>query len=326
MSWRRIFAPVSEGMRLRSITLPNARRAARLACASLAALTPALGAQTFARPPAVGDAVIGRVATVTARHEDTLADLARTHAVGYQQIVAANPGVDPWLPGAGTRIVLPTRHVLPDAPRSGLVLNLPEFRLYYYPPPRSGATRQVATYPVSIGDVDWRTPLGLTRVVAKVKDPTWYPPASIRAEHARDGEVLPAVVPPGPDNPLGAFALRLARPGYLIHGTNKPYGIGMRVTHGCVRLYPEHIARLYRDVPVGTPLRIVDQPIKAGWHDGVLYLEVHAPLQESRAAANMTVAVRALIAATGGRATEIDWDAVTRAVHERRGVPVAVSR
>lgn len=299
--------------------------AAWLVWASLWAAPHAASAQTFALP-SEDNAVIGRMKTVTARYEDTLSDIARAHQVGYAEIVAANPGVDPWLPGAGTRIVLPTRHVLPDAPRTGLVLNLSEFRLYYYRPPRPGQPRQVSTYPVSIGDVDWRTPLGLTRVVAKVKNPSWYPPASIRAEHAHNGEVLPAVVPPGADNPLGEFALRLAVPGYLIHGTNKPYGIGMRVTHGCVRLYPEHIERLYRELPVGTAVRIVDQPVKAGWLDGRLYLEVHPPLAESRAEPGVTAAVRAVIAATDSRNARIDWDAVARAVRERRGVPVAISR
>jgi L,D-transpeptidase ErfK/SrfK len=206
------------------------------------------------------------------------------------------------------------------------VLNLPEFRLYYYNVPRPGQSGQVSTYPVSIGDVDWRTPLGLTRVVSKVKNPTWYPPAAIRAEHARDGELLPAVVAPGADNPLGEFALYLAVPGYLIHGTNKPYGIGMRVTHGCVRLYPEHIARLYRELPVGTPVHIVDQPVKAGWHDGVLYLEVHPPLEENPSRSGIAAAVRAVIAATERRGASVSWDAVARAVRERRGVPVAISR
>lgn len=282
-------------------------------------------ARTFALPPE-GDALVGSIAMVTARREDTLPDIARAHEIGYAQIVAANPGVDPWLPGEGTNIVLPTRHVLPDAPRIGLVLNLPEYRLYYYGAPKPGKPGQVATYPVSIGDMDWRTPLGLTRVVSKVKSPSWYPPASIRRQHARNGDVLPAVVPPGPDNPLGEFALRLALPGYLIHGTNKPYGIGMRVTHGCVRLYPEHIARLFRELPVGTPVRIIDQPVKAGWDDGVLYLEVHPPLEENRSDAGVTAAVRVLIAATNDRSAAIDWDAVARVVRERRGVPEPVSR
>ncbi len=296
-----------------------------LICGLLWVTTHAVGARTFALPSA-DDAVVGSIATITARHEDTLADIARLHGVGYAEIVAANPGVDPWLPGEGMSIVLPTRYVLPDAPRTGLVLNLPEYRLYHYRASRPGEPPQVTTYPVSIGDVDWRTPLGLTRVVSKTKNPSWYPPASIRAEHARNGDSLPTVVPPGPDNPLGEYALRLALPGYLIHGTNKPYGIGMRVTHGCVRLYPEHIARLFRELPVGTPVRIVDQPVKAGWLDGVLYMEVHRPLAESNNGADVTSAVRTVIAATKGRSADIDWDAVERTARERRGVPVPVSR
>jgi L,D-transpeptidase ErfK/SrfK len=304
---------------------PHDGFSALLVAGSLWAGAHAVCAQTFALP-SKDDAVIGWMETVTARYEDTLPDIARSHQVGYEEIIAANPGVDPWLPGEGTRIVLPTRHVLPDAPRTGLVLNLPEFRVYYYQAPQPGKRGQVSTYPVSIGDVDWRTPLGATRVVAKVKNPSWYPPASIRTEHARNGEVLPAVIPPGADNPLGEFALRLAVPGYLIHGTNKPYGIGMRVTHGCVRLYPDHMARLYRELPVGTPVHIVDQPVKAGWHDGVLYLEVHLPLAESASRSDLTAAMRAVIAATGRREARVDWAALTRAVQERRGVPVAILR
>jgi len=296
-----------------------------LVCGSLWMAPHAVSAQTFALPPDK-DAVIGSIESTTARYQDTLLDIARKHEVGYEAIVAANPGVDLWLPGDGTRIVLPTRHVLPDAPRTGLVLNLPEFRLYYYPAPRPGRQRQVVTYPMSIGDADWRTPLGVTQVVSKEKNPSWHPPASVRAEHVLDGEELPPIVPPGPDNPLGEFALRLALPGYLIHGTNKPYGIGTRVTHGCVRLYPEDIARLYSELPIGTPVRIMNRPIKAGWHHGVLYLEVHPPLEEDRSQSGVTAAAGAVIAATNGRNARVDWDAVARAARERRGVPVAIAR
>jgi lipoprotein-anchoring transpeptidase ErfK/SrfK len=172
----------------------------------------------------------------------------------------------------GTRVILPTQHILPDTPREGLVLNLPEMRLYYYPKPSTGKPRTVVTFPVSIGRMDWATPLGLTRVTAKVINPVWYPPASIRAEHEQEGQALPPEVAAGPDNPLGQYALQLGRPGYLIHGTDRPYGIGMRATHGCIRLYPEDIQRLFEEVPVGTPVRIVNQPYKAGWYRGVLYL------------------------------------------------------
>ena len=269
--------------------------------------------------------VVGRAQRVTTREEDTLSDVARRFGVGFEAIKLANPGVDPWLPGAGTPVVVPTEHVLPDAPREGLVLNLPEMRIYYFPPARPGEPPVVTTYPVSIGRLDWSTPLGLTRVAAKVRNPVWHPPASIRAEHAADGDELPPVVDAGPDNPLGEYALRLGIPGYLIHGTNRPYGIGMRVTHGCVRLYPEDIKRLFELVPKGAPVRIVDQPHKAGWRKGALYLESHPPL-DGKPARSLTPAVRAVVAATATRPARIDWDAVERTARETRGLPVRVSR
>jgi len=192
-------------------------------------------AATYVLPPADVD-VIGAVQTVSARHEETLLDIARAHGLGFDDIVRANPGVDPWVPGEGTQVTLPTRFVLPRAERRGLVLNLPEMRMYYFPVPAKGEAPTVVTYPVSIGRMDWSTPLGRAKIVAKVKNPSWYPPESIRKEHAEDGRPLPQVVPPGPDNPLGAFAMRLSIPGYLIHSTNRPAGVGMRVTHGCIRM------------------------------------------------------------------------------------------
>lgn len=283
-------------------------------------------AQTYELPPA-GENVVGQVKVVRARRQDTLSDIARAYHLGYEEILRANPRVDPWLPGAGTRVILPIQHILPDAPRQGLVLNLPEMRLYYYPKPSPGKPRTVVTFPVSIGRMDWATPLGLTRVTAKVINPVWYPPASIRAEHEQEGRPLPPEVPGGPDNPLGQYALQLGRPGYLIHGTDRPYGVGMRVTHGCIRLYPEDIRRLFKEVPVGTPVRIVNQPYKAGWYRGVLYFEAHSPLEENLAEAtgNLTPAVRAVIAPTRQRAARVDWDRVTRAAIELRGIPVMVS-
>lgn len=229
-------------------------------------------------PPDVD--VVGEIRIDYARYEDTLLEIARRNGLGYEEIRNANPGVDPWLPGAGTPIVLPTRHILPDAPRDGLVLNVPEMRLYYYPRPGRGEKPVVMTFPVSVGRMDWRTPLGTTRVTAKQKNPAWYPPESIRREHAARGDYLPGMVPPGPDNPLGHRVLRLGLPAYLIHGTNNPNGIGMRVTHGCVRMYPEDVERLYDIVPVGTPVHIVNQPVKAGWFAGTLFLEAHPGLEE----------------------------------------------
>lgn len=302
-------------------------RGARLLLGLLAILSAGgASAQTYELPPA-GEDVIGQVSVVRARHQDTLSDIARAYHLGYEEILRANSGVDPWLPGEGTRVILPTQHILPDAPRVGLVLNLPEMRLYYYPKPSTGKPRTVVTFPVSIGRMDWTTPLGLTRVTAKILNPVWYPPASIRAEHEQEGQALPPEVAAGPDNPLGQYALQLGRPGYFIHGTDRPYGIGMRATHGCIRLYPEDIQRLFEEVPVGTPVRIVNQPYKAGWYRGVLYFEAQPPLEENLAEAkgNLTSAVHAVVSATSGRAARVDWDRVTREAVRLHGIPVAVS-
>jgi len=273
--------------------------------------------------PAEGD-LIGASQTTLVLPEDTLSDIARRHDLGYDEIVHANPDIDPWLPGVGRRVELPTERILPAGERRGIVLNVPEMRLYYFTSDR-GDIAEVKTHPVSIGDIGWNTPIGLTRIVAKTEKPTWIPPASIRAEHAADGDPLPAAVPPGPDNPLGDYAMRLGLPGYLIHGTNRPYGIGMRVTHGCVRLYPEDIETLFREVPVGTPVRIVDQPYKAGWRNGVLYLESHRPLEGREAqSTNLTPMVRAVTAALGDRNVEVDWRRAEQVAQEARGIPVPI--
>lgn len=279
--------------------------------------------------PAVEDSVVGQVRTVRARHQDTLLDIARQHDIGQEEILRANPDVDRWLPGADTEVVLPTRYVLPVSPPVGVVLNLAEMRLYYYPKPAHGESVRVETYPVGIGRMDWHTPLGTTRIIAKDKDPSWRPPASVRAEHARDGDPLPTVIPPGPDNPLGKYALRLGITGYLIHGTNRPYGVGMQVSHGCVRMLPEDIERLFPQVSVGTAVRIVNQPVKAGWLEGRLYLEVHPPLEEggdSDQPGLEQAASGAINAASFGRLVEIDYDAVRRAIDAKSGIPVVISQ
>jgi L,D-transpeptidase ErfK/SrfK len=277
--------------------------------------------ERFPLPPP-DEAVIGQVRAVIARGEDTLPDIARRFDLGYDEIIAANPGVDPWLPGAGTRVILPTQHVLPAAPREGLVLNLATMRLFYYPPDRD----EIITHPIGIGREGWATPQGHTKVVAKRASPAWYVPASVRREHAQMGDPLPAVVPPGPDNPLGSHVLRLGLPSYLIHGTNKPQGVGMRVSHGCVRLYPEDIAALYEQVPVGTRVTIVNQPYLAGWRHGHLYLEAHPPLaeQDEHWRASTDPLVRLLREAAGTAADWVDWERAVALTHEPRGIPVSV--
>lgn len=304
-------------------------RASRAAgVALLTTLSLPLAAAVFPLPPD-DDALVGAPAEVRSSFEDTLLEIARRHGLGYEDIVRANPEVDPWLPGDETPVRLPTRYVLPPAPREGIVLNLPEYRLYYFPPrDGDGDKARVQTHPISIGRMDWATPLGVTRVVAKAANPTWYPPESVRAEHAAEGDPLPRVVPPGPNNPLGKFAMRLAIPGYLIHGTNRPRGVGMRVTHGCVRMYPEDIASLYPKIPVGTPVRIVNEPYKFGWHGDELWLEVHPPLTEDddevAAERSLTALIEAYVRATAGSEAEVDWAEMERVQAVADGIPVRV--
>ena len=271
-----------------------------------------------------GDDIIGERRGIYSRHEETLPELARRHDLGLNELTLANPGVDLWLPGEGTRIVLPAQYLLPNAPRQGIVLNLAEMRLYYYPATAEGEPGRVITYPVGIGRQGWETPTGRTTVVEKIPDPKWLPPESVRAEHAERGDILPAVVMPGPMNPLGHRAMRLGWTEYMIHGTNKPYGIGMAVSHGCIRLYPEDIEALFEQVAVGTPVYIVDQPYKAGWRDGILYLQAYPSLLGKP---ELTKAVQAVIAATEDEHDVIiDWKRVMEAAREASGIAVPVSR
>lgn len=297
-----------------------------LLCLLIAAAGPA-AAETFAMPPAGAD-LIGVPRSVEAQQEDTLLDIARAHSLGYEEITKSNPGVDPWMPGAGVSVFLPKQRILPRAPREGIVVNLAEHRLYYFAPASGGQPPLIYSYPVAIGKMDWNTPLGVTRITQKVKNPTWTPPQSVREARARQGEILPPVVPPGPDNPLGHRAMRLAIPGgaYLIHGTNRPAGIGMQATAGCMRLYPEDIEKLFDLVPVNTKVNIVNQPFKIGWLDGVLYVEVHPPLQEDVVEPpQLTDLTRLIVEVTRERMIPVDWTRVQLAFNEARGVPVAVS-
>jgi L,D-transpeptidase ErfK/SrfK len=273
-----------------------------------------------------GQDVIGIPSEFVTRESDTLLDVARAHDLGYVETRAANPGIDPWLPGTGKTLALPTQHVLPDAPRRGIVINLSELRIYYFPP-RGGEPR---TFPIGIGGEGKETPLGTTKIARKRVHPAWVPTTS---EHEEEPE-LPASIGPGPDNPMGDAALYLAWPGYAIHGTNKPYSIGRRDSHGCIRLLPEDIAFLYDAVPVGTPVTVVDQQAKVGWSGGELYLEVHptqadADALEESGAPRSSEAVDAddlVIKAAGLDAGRLDWYSVHLAETRRDGVPVQVTR
>jgi len=302
-------------------TIEHIKRSA-CACALACLLTGPAAADSFPLPPA-GQDVVGWEGTAIAQYEDTLADLARQFQLGHEEIRLVNPEVDFWLPGAGTTVVIPARFILPHTERRGIVLNVPEMRLYYYP----ASGDRVVTYPVSIGRMDWSTPLGRTRVASKVKDPSWHPPASIRAEAAAAGDPLPEFIPPGPGNPLGEYALRLGLPTYLIHGTNKPYGVGMRTTHGCIRMYPEDIERFYPEVAVGTVVEIVNQPVKVGWLGDTLFVEVHPPLEEYGTSEQdlREEALRLAAAAEQERPVQLIGRELLRAVRERNGMPVAIS-
>ena len=228
------------------------------------------------------DDVVGKLQIITANENDTLSDIARRFNLGYEEIVSANPNVDPWLPGAGTRIVIPTQFVLPNAPYQGIVINLAAMRLFYYPKTKPGKLQKVITHPVGIGRLEWKTPEGTTRIISKKMDPAWIPTPSIRKEYAKKGNPLPAIIPPGPDNPMGTHALKLDWPSYAIHGTDKPPSIGLRGSYGCLRMYPEDIVHIYNLVPVSTPVRIVNQPYLIGWRDDTLYLQAYPALEDDK--------------------------------------------
>lgn len=269
--------------------------------------------------------ILGRLSYHRIEPGEVLAELALQKNLGYVEIRAANPDVVSWFPEVGRRIVLPAAHILPDAPRRGIVINLPEMRLYFFPPDGG----EPMTFPVGIGREAWETPLGETTIIGKRVNPTWIPTASIRAEKPE----LPAVVPPGPDNPMGAYSLDLGWQLYRIHGTNKPLGVGRRVSHGCLRMYPWDIETLFPRVSIGTAVTVVDQPVKLGWLYGALYIEVH-PTQAQADDVEITGSfppepvpdVTELVRKVAGpKAGDIDWPLVRRAAAERRGYPVRIS-
>ena len=276
--------------------------------------------------PAEGDDLIGKTLHIQTAYEDTFVALARRYNVGFNEMRLANPDVDPWLPGKGTDVIIPRQYVLPDAPRQGIVINLAEMRLYYFPSKDDKYAGKVFTYPLGIGREGWGTPLGSTTIVRKKDGPAWYPPESIRKEHAAKGDPLPQVVPAGPNNPLGQQALYLGFPAYLLHGTNKPAGIGLRVSHGCLRLFPEDIAALFSMVGVGTQVTIVNQPYKFGWHDDQLYMEAHPPDASGDGQVHSyTPWVKALISATKEHADmPVNWDQAQVMAHKATGVPAPI--
>ena len=270
--------------------------------------------------------VIGSTEIIYADERDTLLDIARNHGFGYQDMKLANVNVDTWLPDDGQEVVLPSQFILPVASMDGIVLNVPEMRLYYYPPKEKGKLQEVFTYPLGVGREGWNTPYIKTIIVEKKVNPNWYPPKSILKEHEEAGDPLPKIVKPGPENPLGNYAMRLGRRDYLIHGTNKPNGIGMRISHGCIRLYPEDIKELFSKVSLKTPVNIINQPYKIGVKNDVIYLEAHPFLDEDKEKYenNLTSVIALIIKISNNRKYQIDMRTAYEAIKNPTGLPIAV--
>ncbi|MBK1723292.1 L,D-transpeptidase family protein [Thiocystis violacea] len=275
-------------------------------------------AETF-RLDNPNDSVVGVPFYLTARAKDTLLDIARQNNLGYADMRQANPKVDMWVPGEGTEVMVPSIFVLPNVAREGIVINRAEKRLYYYPP---DSPNEVRIYTISVGKDAMGTPLGTFKVIQKRENPVWTPGPNVRASHAARGDILPATVPPGPDNPLGRYAMRLSNPDYLIHGTSMPWGIGMEVSGGCIRMYPEGVEELYPTVSIETPVAIIDQPYKVGWRGDDLYLEVQtgekSELKSARSVIPESIA--------NAEDVTIDWALVEKAVAEDTGIPQVVGR
>lgn len=294
-------------------------------CLSLAALCAAGSASALQLPlPPPGEDIVGQVQVIKAKYEDTFADLGTTYDLGYSEMVAANPGVDAWLPGAGTEIVLPTRFILPPGPREGIVINLAEYRLYYFPKGQN----VVYTFPLGIGREGWGSPIAHTSIIAKTPNPTWTPPASIKAEHAANGDPLPNVVPAGPDNPLGPFKFTLGTPGYLIHGSNAKFGIGTRTSHGCFRMFNNNVLEMAGMVPVGTSVRIINDAYKFGRSGGKVYLEAHTPLNDDGTPSVVdkhTAVINALLKREDlANQLRVNWDQVRDVVAAEDGLPTEI--
>ena len=280
-----------------------------------------------------GQSVVGEVQVVTAGKDDTLTDIARRFNVGYEEMLRANPKMDPWLPGEGHEVIVPSQFVLPNAPYSGVVINIAAMRIYYFPPVKKGERVIVLTHPIGIGKVGWKTPEGVTKIVRRQKDPTWRVPVSVLKEHHENGDdSLDPVIGPGPENPLGKYAFYLQWPSYLIHGTNKPAGVGLRSSHGCIRLYPEDIEQFFNMIPLGTEVRVVNQPFPFGWANGQLYLQPLDVLEDDERdwnKAQRKVLGKSLSATLQQQLKtnhqQIDWDRVASLTHDPRGIPVPVS-
>ena len=312
-------------MRLPKLMPLSLTPALSLLLAATLLCTAPVQAKRYPLPPAESR-LIGELEDYIIQQDEHLELVGKHTQIGFLALLEANPGVDPYLPKPGTRLTLPTQMLLPDVPREGIVINLPELRLYYFPKGKS----EVIVLPIGIGDIGRETPEMTTTVIEKNPDPTWVPGPMVRKSWLEQkGITLPAVVPPGPDNPLGKFAMRLGygKRDYLIHGTNKDFGVGLRVSAGCIRLRPDDIEALFKIVPIGTPVRVINQPVKVAIEpDGRRWLEVHSPLSrteeelENGAPLMLSPAIESFISAP-----DVMQDEVTAALESKNGLPRPIS-
>jgi len=280
---------------------------------------------SFSNDNNINNDIFGVNTYYTVKDKDTLIKIARNFNISFADILSANDvNMDPWIPEKGKKLLIPKSHILPFGKRNGILINIGDLRLYYY---EDG--KLIDSFPIGIGRSGWETPLGKAKVIKKKKDPIWIPPESVRKEDPS----LPKVVAAGEDNPLGNRAIYLSMPSYLIHGTNKPYGVGMRVSHGCIRLYPEDIEILYELVNEGTKVNIINQPIKAGWNSNKLYIEVHilpdyvTSSEEKEVIKNTDLypqAYEIVQKAAGLDITKVDWNKVNEAVKQAKGIPTDI--
>lgn len=287
------------------------------------ALAAVLGAQCAVAAPTL---VVGEIRRHQTVREDTLLDLARKYDIGYVAMIAANPGIDPWFPGVGKEVVVPSMHLMPQAVHEGIVVNIAEMRLYYFPE-RDAAPE---TFPIGIGDEGTETPNGSTKVMRKQANPTWYRTKN----EIKNKPWAPKIVPPGPDNPLGAYAIYLGWPSYLIHGTDDWRRVGRRDSRGCIGMYAEDIQRLFHEVKVGTKVTVINQPIKFAWVGDQLYMEAYpTPHQTDQLEIDNFAdfedpagIAKTILAAAGASANRLDWAAIRQAARDRNGIPVPITR
>ncbi len=278
-----------------------------------------LFATGYTAPPA-NESLIGAVQYTSTGSADSVVTVSQRYDLGYNEIEMANPHLDMGrMFMSGAPLQLPLQHLLPNQPREGIVINLPEMRMYYYP----AGSNQVFTYPIGIGKIGKTIPIEKTIITRKAMHPTWTPPDDIREFNLEQGIVLPKVMQPGPDNPLGPYAIYLGIPTYLIHSTIFPESIGRRASFGCIRMYESDIKGFFPAVSRGIPVAIINSPVKVGWQDDHLYMEAYPALEEHNTApdASLSGAVRLIAAVTGKQPILVDWQGVSYIAQQRDGIP-----